>query len=186
VRLFGDRNRTGTAYSLTTMTAILPGHEEAVREVIETVPRGAASPLARLDGLHFSRLHIFDELVYQGPPQKPDKLNSAYLVFTASLDGDLDPFLDEICRKLPAEADSWWGHCVAYPGTADPAAFRRWMRHNQIQTALFSSPYPNESVAAVREALALREQVLAFAIGAQGLPPAELQARFRETFAEVR
>ena len=61
-------NRTGTAYALTTFTAILPGHVDEVRATIEGVPRGADSPLARLTQLHTSRLQIFDKLVYQGAP----------------------------------------------------------------------------------------------------------------------
>jgi hypothetical protein len=184
--IFGDHNRVGTAYALTTFAAILPDRVDTVREQIERLPRGPHSPLARLEGLHYSRLHIFDELVYQGAPQKPDRLKSAYLVFTASFDGELDAYLAAICTKLPAEADSWWGHCVAYPGAGDAEGFKRWLRHNQIGTSLFASAYPTESVAAVREALALREQVLDFAIAAQGLPAAELQERFRRTFAGVR
>jgi len=179
-----DHNRAGTAYAFTAFTAILPGHEEAVRERIESLPRGPESPLARLDTLHYSRLQIFDELVYQGPPQKKrDRLKSSYLVFTASLDGDLDPFLDAIADRLPAEADGWWGHCVAYPGAANREAFKRWLKHNQVPNALFSSMYSTESVQAVRSALALRERVLEFATAAQGLEPAELQRRFHTELA---
>jgi hypothetical protein len=177
-----DHNRTGTAYALTTFAAITHGREEAVRELIEAIPKGERSPLARIEQLHFSRLHIFDELVYQGAPQKPDRLKSAYLVFTASIDGDLDPFLDAICERLPDEADTWWQYCVAYPGTRDRDAFKRWIRTVQFDNVLFASPYPRESVRAVREAIALREQVLEFAIAAQGLDAGELKARFDATF----
>jgi hypothetical protein len=181
-----DHNRHGTAYGLTVYSAIRTGQEETVRALIEAIPKGQQSPLAALDGLHFSRLHIFDELVYQGGGQKPDTLNHAYLVFTASFNGDPEPFLDEICEKVGAAADAWWEHCYAYPGTADRGAFKRWIATNQIHSALFASPYPNESVQAVRSALALRERVLAFAIDAQGLDAAALKARFDETFAEAR
>jgi hypothetical protein len=180
-----DHNRHGTAYALTTFAPILPGHEQAVREHIESLPKGTASPLARLEQLHFSRLHIFDELVYQGAPQKPDTLKSAYLVFTGSFDGELDRFLDDLCTKVGADADAWWSHCVAYPGTADREAFGRWIRHNQIPTGLYASAYPNESVADVREALALRRRVLDFAIDAQGLDAPELKSRFDAAFGEA-
>ena len=79
----GDsRNRTGTAYALSVFTAIIPGHEEDVRRTIEELPRGEDAPIARLGTVHTSRLQIFDDLVYQGAPQKPDELKSSYLVFT--------------------------------------------------------------------------------------------------------
>ena len=180
-----SRNRTGTAYALTVFTAILPGRTEEVREVIETVPRGKASPLARLRSLHLSRLQIFDKLVYQGAPQKPDKLKNDYLVFTSVFDGELDPYLDSIAQLLPVEADSWWKHCVGYPGLGDRTAFRRWIRHNQIHTSLFAVASPGVSVQEVVDALALRERVLEFAIATQGMDAAALQAEFRKTFVET-
>lgn len=181
-----DHNRTGTAYGLTVFSAIHKGREESVRSLIEAIPKGQRSPLARLENLHFSRLHIFDELVYQGGSQKRDTLNHAYLVFTASFDGDLGPFLDSLCEKVGADADAWWRDCIAFPGTADRAAFKKWIATNQIHNALFASPYPNEGVRAVRDALELRERVLEFAIGAQGLDAASLKARFDETFSGAR
>jgi hypothetical protein len=179
-----SRNRVGGAYSLTVFTPILPGHEDAVQAVIEALPVGADSPLARLDGLHFSRLQIFRELVHQGAKQrKRDRLQCSQLVCTSTFDGDLDPYLDAICARLGADADSWWGHCAGYPGSADPAAFRRYIREHQFDSSLFASAHPHASVARVRESLELRERIVDFAAGAQGLAAADLQDRFRERFA---
>ena len=79
-----DHNKIGTVYGLTVFTPIVPGHEEAVRDAIEGLPRGDAGPFSRLEQLHFARLQIFDHLVYQGAPQRPDRLRMNYLVFSAS------------------------------------------------------------------------------------------------------
>lgn len=180
-----DRNRTGTAYALTVFQAITPGHEEQVREAIETVPRGQASPLARIGTIHTSRLQIFADLVHQGPNQKPDKLRWNYLIFTAAFDGhDLDPFLDAIVEHLPDEADSWWSHCIGYPGLEDRAAFRKWIRNGQVHTSLFAVASPNRSVSEVVDALALRERLVEFAIENQGADAADLQKRFSSVFGE--
>lgn len=182
----GDRrNINGTAYALTVFTAIVPGHEKEVLTTIESVARGARSPLARLGTVHTSRLQIFDHLVHQGPSQRPDALKSNYLVFTAAFDGELEPFLDSILDHMP-EADGWWRHCVGYPGLSGRAGFKQWIRHNQIETSLFAVNSPNRSVSDVVESLALREKVLEFAMSAQGLTAAELQARFRHAFVEGR
>jgi hypothetical protein len=180
-----SHDRVGQTQALTVFAAILPGREEEARRVIESLPRGPESPLARLDQLHFSRLQIIDELVYQGTPQKPDRLNSAYLVFTASFDGLLGPFLAAIAERIPAEADSWWGCCVGYPGTADPKAFARYIRHNRIRTNLFGVAAPHASLADVRESLELRERVVEFAIAGQQLDARDLHERFLEAFADV-
>jgi hypothetical protein len=179
------RNKVGGVYSLTTFAPIIHGHEEAVREVIESLPVGPQSPLARLDALHLSRLQIFDHLVHQGPRQRHrDTLEHHHLVFTSSFDGELDPYLDAICSRLGAEADSWWSHCVDYPGTSDRDGFKRWIRAHKVDSSLFASAYHGASVKRVRDALETRERLLDFAVAAQGLEPAELQQRFRSTFVE--
>lgn len=176
-------NVNGSAYALSVFTAIIPGHVDQVRDTIEQLPRGARSPLDRLGTVHTSRLQIFDKLVHQGPSQKPDTLKNAYLIFTAAFDGELDPFLDSLIDRAP-ECDGWWHHCVGYPGLVQRAAFRKWIRHNQVHTSLFAVNSPNHSVSSVRDSLALREKVLDFAISAQGLSATELQARFRQAFVE--
>ena len=177
-------NLTGTTYALTVITAITPGRTEQVRAFIEGLPRGEDAPIARLGVVHTSRLQIFDTLVYQGAPQVRDRLNNDYLVFTAAFDGDdLDRFLDAIADSIP-EADQWWGHCVGYPGAKDRVGFKRWIKHNKINTGLFAVAYPNESVRAIVDALSLRERIVEFALQAQGLSAVELQAGFRRTFAK--
>ena len=176
------RNRLGGAYSLTVVAPIVAGREQEAREAIEALPVGADSPLARLSGLHFSRIHVVSELVFQGPKQrKRDHLRASQLVFTSTVDGELDPYLDALRSR--ADPDTWWRFCIGYPGSADRAAFGRFVRDHQIDSSLFASAHPEATVPGVLESLALRERIVDFAIAARGLEPAELQRRFRETFA---
>ena len=86
---------------------------------------------------------------------------------------------------LPHEADGWWKHCVAYPGMDDRAAFKRWIKHNQIDTSMFAVASPNRSAPEVIRSLALRERLLEFAVEAQGLGAVALQERFRHAFADI-
>jgi hypothetical protein len=175
-------HRKGSAYALTTFARVLDGKADELEAYLETLPRGTDSPFARLSGLHIARVQLFRALVHQGPKQKhTDTLRHAHLVFTSTIDGDLDPYLDELAAKVP-EADEWWGRCVGYPGRSDAAAFRAFVRARQAPPGLFQSAMPRASVAEVRSALALREQVLDFAVGAQGLDAAALHERFRATF----
>ena len=172
----------GQAYGLTMFSAITPGRSAALAAYIDTWQDGAASPLARIRQLHCSRVHILDELVYQGKPQVPEPLNSSYLIFTASFDGGLEEFLDDLIAELPAEADALWGHCVGYPGTDDEVEFKRWIRHNQIDNHYFLGHYPWATVREVRQGLELRERVAAFAAKAQGMDAGDLQLAFVEEF----
>ena len=173
-------NRVGCAYSLTVVAPIVAGREQEARGAIEALPVGADSPLARLGGLHFSRIHVVSELVFQGPQQRwRDRLRAAQLVFTSTFDGELAPYLD----ALRPVADTWWQFCEGYPGSGDGGAFVRWVRDHQIDSSLFASAHPDATVPGVLESLALRERIIDFAIAARGLEPAELQRRFSDEFA---
>ena len=69
-----------------------------------------------------------------------------------------------------------------YPGRGSPKAFRDYVRSIQARPGLFRSAMPDATVTEVREALALRERVIDFAVEAQGLSADELRERFRSTF----
>jgi hypothetical protein len=180
------RNRVGGVYALTVFTPVIPGHEDELRAHLAALPLGPDSPLAKLDRLHLSRIQIFDALVDQGPPHRRETLKRHHLLFTSTVDGDLDPYLDAICERIGADADGWWGHCVGYPGTAERAAFRGWIRDHKVDTSLLAVANPGATVQDVRESLALRERVVDFAAAAQGLEADTLRERFLATFADVR
>lgn len=173
-------NVVGQAYALTVLTPIRPGREAELRSYLDGLPTGADSPLAKVTSTHVARWVIFPQLVYQGRPQKPDALKSQYLLFSSSFDGDLDPYLDLLCARMAPEVDAIWGCCVGYPGLADRGLFKRYIRHNQIDSAFFVAAYPTTTVAQVRAALALKERILAFALEAQGMDDQRLHQTFRE------
>lgn len=175
-------HRIGGAYELTTFARVLPGRADELEAYLAAMPRGADSPFARIATLHVARVQLFRALVHQGPQQRrTDVLQNAHLVFTSTIDGDLDPYLEELRSQVP-DCDEWWGRCAGYPGRSDPAAFRAFVRGIQAQPGLFQSAIPAASVIEIREALDLRERVLDFAVEAQGLDAAELQTRFRAEF----
>ena len=182
-RRISDRgNRLGTAYALTTFARVLPGRADELESYLAALPRGASSPFARIPTLHIARVQLFRSLVHQGPKQRrTDVLQNAHLVFTSTIDGDLDPYLDALCALVP-ECDEWWGRCAGYPGRLEPAAFRAFVRSTQARPGLFQSAMPTASVTEVRESLAVRERVIDFAVAAQDLDADELQTRFLAEF----
>jgi len=175
-------NRLGSAYALTTFARVQPGQADELEAYLAELPKGAESPFARLGMLHVARVQLFRSLVHQGPAQRhTDTLQNAHLVFTSTIDGELDPYLDALAERVP-EADEWWGRCAGYPGRDDVPAFRAWVRSKQVDTGLFQSAIPTAKVGEIQEALALRERVIDFAVDVQGLGAAALQERFRSTF----
>ena len=173
-------------YALLVLTPILPGHEGELTSYLDSLLPGTDSPLARLEGTHLGRWVVIPQLVYEGPPQKKDELKCQYLLFTAHVDGELDPWIDDMCAQMGVEADAIWGHCVAYPGSKDPAGVKRYFRHNQLKADLHFAAYPAATVQAVRHTLNLRNRVVDFAVRAQRMDSTQLRDEFRRAFAGER
>ena len=163
--------------------SVLPGRDVQLAAHLDGVRGGDASPLARVPGTHFARWVVMSDVVFQGAGQRRrDRWSTPRLLFTSNFDGDLDPYLDGLREGMGADADAIWGHCAGYPGRDDAAAFRAWFRSHQVESALFFAAYGDRTVAQVRADVDARQKLMAFALAAQGLPPEQLQARFREAF----
>jgi hypothetical protein len=175
-------NTCGQAYALTVLTPILEGRESSLARHLDALQGGSASPLARVHGTHFARWVVIGDVVYEGGDQRRDHLNLGRLLFTSNFDGRVEPYLEVLRTGLADAADTIWGHCAGYPGSADAAAFAGYLRAHQIESSLFFSAYGERTVQDVTHSLAVRRNVIDFALRAQGLPAAELQAAFRETF----
>ena len=91
-----DPNKYGTAYGLTSLLPVLPGHEAELEAHLDTLDP-LASPFGVLPQLHFTRLLVIRDLVYQGPPQVPEHLDQSYLAWNYTLrssDGHVANHLD--------------------------------------------------------------------------------------------
>jgi hypothetical protein len=178
-----NRNHSGQVYSLTVLTPILEDHGSELAAHLDALGPQDASPLARVAGTHFARWVIIDDVVYEGGHQRRDALKASRLLFTSNFDGPLDAYLEALRTGMGEDADAVWSHCAGYPGRADAAAFAAWLRAHQIESALFFGAYGELTVAEVLANLAARTRLIEFAMAAQGLPAAELQARFQAELA---
>lgn len=177
-----SRNTSGQAYGLTVLTPILAGHESRLARLLDGLQSGAASPLARVPGTHFARWVVIGDVVLEEPDQRRDHLTLPRLLFTSNFDGPVERYLEVLRTGLAEDADAIWGHCAGYPGRGDAAAFARYLRAHQIESALFFAAYGDRTVADVQRSLAVRRSVIDFALRAQGLGAAELQAAFQQAF----
>ena len=178
-----SRNVSGQAYALTVLTPIIDGHAQELTAHLDALPEGDDSPLARVGRTHLARWVVIDHVKYQGHGQRHrDTLRNARLLFTSNLDGDLDSYLEALRTALGEDADAIWGHCVGYPGHRDAAGFARWLKAHEVEAALFFAAYGARTVEQVHDDLARRTGLIEFALGAQGLEPAELKTRFLERF----
>jgi hypothetical protein len=172
-----DPNRYGKAYGLTALFPILPGQTDALEAHLNGL-EPEESPLARLPQLHMSRLHVIRGLVYQGPPQIPETLDHHYLIFTVSIDGEIDAFLRDFASRLGPDADAIFSHTVGFPGTGDPAAFARWAIQHKRNNGYLVSPWPFETVPRIHEALRVQAGFGELISRCGELSDAELQAEF--------
>lgn len=175
-------NTCGQMYALTVLTPISPGREAALRALLEGFP-ASGGPLSRLAGTHFGRWVIVPSFVKDAAQPEDDAPGCPYLLFTATFDGSLEDYLDELCTKLEREAAEIWGSCIGGPGPGDAPALKRYLLHNQIDTGLFFSAYPDATVDSVRHSLHIRAQILDLAVRAQTMEPAALQRAFLEEVA---
>jgi hypothetical protein len=180
----GASNVSGQAYAFMAMTPVKPGEEDALTAYLRGLRDAGPSPLSRLPRTHLGRFVIVrdfhnDRSWHQ---RREEHLDLPYLIFTSNLDGDVDSYLDELCRELATEAKEIWGRCIGCPPSASGPELKDYLKHNQIDTGIFYAAYGQAPVGKVRSSLARREQMIEFARTSQGLDPAALQRKFLATF----
>lgn len=175
------RNTCGQAYALTVLTPIRDGYEAPLVRCLSSLPAGPASPLASVPGTHLARWVVIGDVVYEGQP-RADHLRAGRLLFTSNFDGPLEPYLDKLRTGLGEIADRIWGHCVGYPGASDAPAFAGYLCRHQLECSLFFAAYGGRTVEEVEHSLEMRRRVIDFALEAQQMGTAELQAAFLGAF----
>jgi len=177
-----SRNVSGQAYALSVLTPILDGHADELRAHLEGLEEGAASPLARVPGTHIARWVVIDDVIYQGAGQRKRDTLTPRLLFSSNFDGEMGAYLEGLRTGMAGDADAIWSHCRGYPGHADGPAFAAWMHAHVLEAALFFAAYGGMTVDQVNSNLERRRRLLDLVLDGQGLPPAELKARFMEAF----
>lgn len=169
----------GQVYALTVLTPIAPHAEDALRATLARFEH-EGSPFGDLGRTHFARWVVIEDFVNDPSQPTEDHLACHYLLFSATLDGELDSYLDALCAKdWAAEV---WGACIGAPGPSQRAALKAYLKHNQIDTGLFFCAYPDARVEHVLRALELRRSFIDFVADAQALEPEALAAAFRTRF----
>jgi hypothetical protein len=172
-------NTLGQAYALTVLTPIRPDARADLCALLASFGRNG-SPFAALGRTHFARWVVVDDFINDPSQRTEDHVACPYLLFTATLDGELDSYLNVLC------ATDWaaqvWGACIGAPDPAAGPALKAYLRHNQIDTGLFFSAYPDARAEHVRRCLDLRERLIDFAAAAQAMEPETLKSEFIDRF----
>lgn len=174
-------NKEGHVYALTVLAPVVPDQVDALQQTLERLPR-RPSPLSRVALAHFARWVVISDFVSDPNQPQAEHLPGPYLLFSATFDGDLEPFLEQLCVTIADEAEPIWSRCIASPVPARGEPLKAYLRRNQVQTGLFFAAYPQASVEEVVEALATRERTIDFAIRSQGMDDETLRQTFLADF----
>jgi hypothetical protein len=159
-------NRSGRSYYFVCLAPIRAGSGVELARRLGKLQ--GASPLSRLPDVHFGRWLIIEDL--QRWRESGTRLQNQYLLFSACItapdaeyaDALPNRFLDDLLTAVP-EADDIWGHCHGYPAGGPMDKRVSYLARGELSTLLFYVGYPDTTVAQVRQALNLREQLLDFA-----------------------
>ncbi len=160
--------------------------ESMIRDYLAHLPTGAASPFARVTSIHLCRLLVIEDVPYEGFPADRDHLQSSYLMFSASIAGDLTSCLIDFASVIPDVIHNVWVNCVEYPGVESPQEFISYLKKCQINTSFFFGGYPEASLLEVMNALQTQKLFTRFLIATQGARPEELKERFRAFMDDLR
>jgi hypothetical protein len=167
--------------ALTVFTPIVATREAELRAYLDRLApeRG---PLEKVPGTHFGRFVIVPDFAHDASQRHAEHLPSPYLIFSATVDGPAERWLDGLCTLMAEEAARIWGACAGAPDPAAGPALKAYLLHNRIRTSLFFSAYPDATVETVRASLDCRRRTGALAQRTQGMAPADLQQAFLAEF----
>lgn len=180
-----DPNRSGQASAFMAMTPVKDGEHEPLVEYLRGLRAAGPSPFEKLTRTHIARFVVVPDF-HNDPSwgqRKEEHLDRPYLIFTSNLDGDVDTYLNELCKQFAPFAKEIWGRCIGCPERAEGPTLKKYLLHNQIKTGIFYAPYGHATVGTVKRALAQRQRLIEFAVASQGLDAAALQDSFVQTFS---
>jgi hypothetical protein len=181
-------DRNGRAYALTALCPIRHGAQDGnslaqiTRARLHDLPLHAQSPFAAVPNTYFWRFYVLNDVLYQGSPARRDQLRSSYLVLSASLHGELEPYLSEMWRVAEPSVRHIWEFCVGFAAVGSAREFAAYIRRCQVRTTFFFVGSTDEPLGEQLKGLYLKQELARFAFENQGAEAAELQRRF-EAFA---
>ncbi len=106
--------------------------------------------------IHFARFAILDD-----PNRGPERKR---LLYSSNYDGDLDDHLAELVA-ITSDLDTIWGRCEGYAGAARFGAF---IRAHAREPEAFYIAFRDDTVARIRQVIALRQRVQSLLDAAPG------------------
>jgi hypothetical protein len=180
----------GVTHVFCALTPVRPQRASPLGRELRALPSATGSPLSRLRYVQLGRWVVIDQLKrdWVGLPRRMPTLNSAYLLFSATVtvpEADAEyrfpqSLLLDMRTRMSADADHVWGHCWGYPGSQAPDAFERYFLDSRLLTGMHHFDYGDAPRDCVGRALDLHKRFTRFALDHQGWHDAQLQTAYLE------
>lgn len=177
------------ACGLTLLCPIKPDHgpeqsfASRTRELLQRLPNGEQSPLARVPNTYQCRFYILNDVFFQGSPAHEDHLKSRYLVFASDFHGDLERYLEGFWQHAREAIHIIWQHCIGFDQVTDAESFIRYIKKCQVNTTYYFNGSSGAPLQEQLKALYLKQQFSEFVQEQQGKSAAEQQQAFQTFIA---
>jgi hypothetical protein len=109
----GAADRPDVAHPTQGVTYLIPvpaARTDALKRMLRELRFGRESPFADIPGTHFARMAVIDDCYFDKQP-KVDPLRSTYLLLSAEIDGEAEPWLTTLLRndRIRAILSLGWG-----------------------------------------------------------------------------
>jgi hypothetical protein len=172
----------GQQEGLCVLAPIVRGRGHELRELLQDLPRGPNSPLARVEATHFARWQVI-ELADKGGGRVRGE--PRYLLFASEHDGEPEAYVQQLCGRLGEDAHTIWGHCAGYPGR-EPGALQQYLLRHRVRPGYSVVAFPGRTVAEVRAALAIRDRLIEFVVSTRDFDPPALKRAWEQRFRRER
>ncbi len=182
-------NVAGKAYCLNVVTPTTRWHAW-VKSLIFIAVRAFPQLMAGLRGLsiiHFARWAIIRGHQWPVPKgAKKPNLYYNYTLFCSNFNGTWGQYIDAFSDGIPYMLDLAWFKDYRYPSSIPLEPFRRYIRHNQINTEYYYNATPGAAQRDIVASLRVLRAVRALADIQKDLDPVSFRKEYIRTFAYIQ
>jgi hypothetical protein len=181
-------NIAGKAYAMNVVTPVNPRWtwlNRALFMIARLRPK-SLSGLLGLSLIHFARWVVIKRDQWPDLGQGKETLNNDHILFCSNFNGTWDQYIDAFSDGIPSGLDLFWYSSIKYPKSIPISPFKRYIRHNQIDTGYYYTATPGSAQRDIKSALRVFGAVRDLADQHAALTPEQFAAKYREALVAVQ
>jgi hypothetical protein len=180
-------NKSGNAYGLTILCPLKANDSKGqsvklkLRKKLLALNDLENSPMSKVPNTYLSRFYILEDVFFQDYPHQEEHLQSAYLVCTFDLHGDLDTYLERMYNAISSDIHSIWEDAYGFETSKMNASeFKKYIKKCQVETTFYFDGSTDDSLEEQLKSLYIKQEFSKFVFKNAYKPAEELQAAFKE------